>query len=129
MVKERRSGADRRQKVVKVQKDMRTGEERRVHCEACGNKMTRIEKEVPNSAITYPALYCKVCNNLRFIQTQAVIMARVVNLLPSRRKLIRLGQNLAVTLPNEFSRAFNLDQGQEVEISVDGFSKIAIRIV
>lgn len=98
-------------------------------CE-CGAPMESKDIHVPGSkGFTLPAQVCTKCGRHRFIKTEAFMMTRLAAAEPVRKKLQKIGANYMIVIPKKIENAMNLNDETEVEITVEGFSKLGLHFV
>jgi hypothetical protein len=124
---EDRRKAKMRQSSVNVPEERRTSD-RRLGC-VCGGAMEMKTMKVPGTEITFPIQKCPECGRVKFIPTMTFLSTRLADVEPVEKSLTKTTGNFQLLIPKSFERALNLSEDSILELSIEGFDKMVIRVI
>jgi hypothetical protein len=97
---------------------------------ACG-KMADYDKNLKFNGVNIDGWVCKSCGETYYNPEKAekILLLNKLKKMKYHLKLNKVKSNLIVRIPKEVGEALNLDDGNEVELALEGSSKMVMQRV
>jgi len=100
-------------------------------CPECKGEMQMREMKIPGvDESTLPVMVCQDCGRRKWIKTEAFLSTRLAQVAePTVKGLGKGTVNYMLVIPREIERALCIDEKSTVELTVEGFDRLAIKIL